>query len=260
MRIILFTGKGGVGKTTVAAATALAAAGQGLKTLVISTDPAHSLADALNCSLSPEPTAVAPNLFAQELDVYYSMKKHWSHVRDLMQVILRWQGINNVAAEEMSALPGMEEASAFLWLEDYYQQKKYDLIIIDSAPTGETLSLLSLPQVTQSWVMKAFPGQSVAVKGLGALVRNMTGIPLDKGMAELENLFTKLESIQRVHPDCPQPGKNGHQRSQTSLYIPPALRLPCGCHHREPHLSGRGRHRHFRGIYPGSGKIPARNI
>jgi arsenite-transporting ATPase len=201
MRIILFTGKGGVGKTTVAAATALAAAGQGLKTLVISTDPAHSLADALNCSLSPEPTAVAPNLFAQELDVYYSMKKHWSHVRDLMQVILRWQGINNVAAEEMSALPGMEEASAFLWLEDYYQQKKYDLIIIDSAPTGETLSLLSLPQVTQSWVMKAFPGQSVAVKGLGALVRNMTGIPLDKGMAELENLFTKLESIQRVMQD-----------------------------------------------------------
>ncbi len=201
MRIQLFTGKGGVGKTTIAAATALTAAERGIKTLVISTDPAHSLADALDCELSPEPRAVAPNLFAQELDVYYSMKKHWANVRELMLLVFRWQGVTNVAAEELSALPGMEEASAFLWLEDYYRQKAYDLIVIDSAPTGETLSLLSLPQVTQSWVMKAFPGHSLAMKGLGAMVRNITGIPLDRGMMELENLFTKLERIQKVMQD-----------------------------------------------------------
>ena len=201
MRIILFTGKGGVGKTTLSAATALRTASQGIKTLVISTDPAHSLSDALDRELGPEPLEVAPNLFAQEFDVYYSMKKHWENVRQLMLVAFRWQGVENVVAEELSALPGMEEASAFLWLEEYYQKQEYELIIIDSAPTGETLSLLALPQVTQSWIMKAFPGQRFAMKGFGAMVRTMTGIPLDKGLDELENLFEKLERIHKVMQD-----------------------------------------------------------
>jgi arsenite-transporting ATPase len=201
MRIILFTGKGGVGKTTLSAATAWQAAQRGLKTLVLSTDPAHSLSDALGVELAPEPTQVAENLYAQEFDVYYSMKKHWQNVRQLMLSVFKFQGVENVVAEELSALPGMEEASAFLWLEEYYQEKDYDLIVIDSAPTGETLSLLSLPQVTQSWVMKAFPGQRFAMKGFGTMVRTMTGIPLDKGMDELERLFDKLEVIQKVLQD-----------------------------------------------------------
>lgn len=201
MRIILFTGKGGVGKTTLSAATALRAAKSGIKTLILSTDPAHSLSDALDRELTPEPQEVAPNLFAQEVDVYYSMKKHWGNVRQLMLAVFRFQGVENVVAEELSALPGMEEASAFLWLEEYYQAKAYDLIVIDSAPTGETLSLLSLPQVTQSWVMKAFPGQKFAMQGFGGMVRTMTGIPLDRGMQELEQLFDKLERIQKVMQD-----------------------------------------------------------
>lgn len=201
MRIILFTGKGGVGKTTLSAATALHAARQGIKTLVISTDPAHSLSDALDRELGPEPQEIAPNLYAQEFDVYYSMKKHWESIRQLMLAVFKFQGVKNVVAEELSALPGMEEASAFLWLEEYYRKKEYGLVIIDSAPTGETLSLLSLPQVTQSWVLKAFPGQRFAMKGFGAMVRTMTGIPLDKGMEELESLFDKLERIQQVMQD-----------------------------------------------------------
>ncbi len=201
MRIILFTGKGGVGKTTLSAATALRAAEEGTKTLIISTDPAHSLSDALGTELGPEPQEIAPRLFAQELDVYYSMKKHWENVRQLMLSAFRWQGVKQVVAEELSALPGMEEASAFLWLEEYYREQQYGLIVIDSAPTGETLSLLALPQVTQSWVMKAFPGQRFAMKGFGAMVRTMTGIPLDKGMDELESLFDKLERIQKVMQD-----------------------------------------------------------
>lgn len=117
MRIILFTGKGGVGKTTIAAATALRTARDGHKTLILSTDPAHSLSDALDVELGPEPREVTPRLHAQELDVYYSMKKHWEHVRELMLIVFKWQGVGNVVAEELSALPGMEEASAFLWLE-----------------------------------------------------------------------------------------------------------------------------------------------
>ncbi|MDX2286588.1 MAG: ArsA family ATPase [Bacteroidia bacterium] len=209
MRIILFTGKGGVGKTTMAAATALAAARKGLKTLVMSTDPAHSLADALNVPLGPEPVRVAPNLYGQEFDVYYSMKKYWGNMRELMRTIFRWQGVGNVVAEELSVLPGMEEASAFLWIEKFYSEGQYDLLVIDSAPTGETLTLLSLPQVTQAWLTRAFPGQRFAIKTVGAVVRRTMDIPLDKGYEELEALFGKLERIQQIF----------HQQDVTSIRL-----------------------------------------
>ncbi len=203
MRILLFTGKGGVGKTTIAAATALRAARQGIKTLVMSTDPAHSLSDALDMELGPEPTEIAPNLYGQEFDVYYSMKKYWGNMRQLMRTIFRWQGVDNIVAEELSVLPGMEEGSAFLWIEKFYSEGIYDLIVIDSAPTGETLTLLSLPQVTQSWLTKAFPGQRFAVKTVGGILRRTMDIPVDKGYEELEALFGKLEKVQAIfaNPD-----------------------------------------------------------
>ncbi len=198
MRIILFTGKGGVGKTTVAASTALKTAKEGKKTLIISTDPAHSLSDALDTQLSPEPTEIKENLWCMEFDVYYSMKKHWGNMQEMMKSIFKFQGIKNVVAEELSVLPGMEEAAAFLWLEKFYREKTYDVIVIDSPPTGETLTLLSLPQVTKSWLTKAFPGQKFAVKTLGTVIRKTTGIPVDKGYEEMQQLFDKLESIQKA--------------------------------------------------------------
>ena len=197
-RILLFTGKGGVGKTTCAAATALQTARDGAKTLVLSSDPAHSLADALDHDLGPEAQEIVPNLFAQEVDLYYSMKKYWRNMRDLMLTVFRWQGVEQIAAEELAALPGMNEGSVLLWLEQAVREDDYDVIIVDSAPTGETLTLLTLPQVTQWWLSKAFPFQKLAVKSVGFGVRKTTGIPLDKGYEELEVLFEKLEAIRDV--------------------------------------------------------------
>ncbi len=201
MRFILFTGKGGVGKTTVAAATAINSAEKGHKTLLISTDPAHSLSDAFNQKLAPEPELIKENLWCMEFDVYYSMKKYWSNMRELIYSVFRFKGVKNVIAEELSVLPGMEEGAAFLWLEKFYQEKQFDVIVIDSAPTGETLTLLSLPQAIKSWFTKAFPGQKFAIKTVGKIVRKTTGVPLDKGYDEMQTLFDKLEVIQKVFLD-----------------------------------------------------------
>ncbi|HEX9106030.1 MAG TPA: TRC40/GET3/ArsA family transport-energizing ATPase [Longimicrobiales bacterium] len=200
-RILLFTGKGGVGKTTCAAATALLAAERGLRTLVLSSDPAHSLADALARPLAPEPMELQPNLFAQEIDLYYSMKKYWSNLREMLRTVFRWQGVNNLVAEEMAGLPGMAEASALLWLEQLQREHTYDLIVVDSAPTGETLTLLTLPQVTQWWVTKAFPFQRTAIRAAGFALRKTTGVPLDRAYDELNGLFERLKGIQRVLAD-----------------------------------------------------------
>ncbi len=197
-RIILFTGKGGVGKTTCAAATALKTAEQGLRTLVMSSDPAHSLGDALDTSVGPEPTEILPNLFAQEVDLYYSMKKYWQNLREILLMVFKWQGINEIAAEELATIPGMGEASALLWLDLFYHSKEYDVIIVDSAPTGETLTFLTLPQVTEWWLTKAFPFQKMAFQTVGFAVRKTTGIPLDKGYLELKALFDKLRKIHEV--------------------------------------------------------------
>ncbi|WP_022835078.1 ArsA family ATPase [Salisaeta longa] len=200
-RILLFTGKGGVGKTTCAAATALHAARAGYKTLVLSSDPAHSLADALDCDLGPEARTVAPNLYAQEVDLYYSMRKYWGSMRELMLTVFRWQGVEQVAAEELAALPGMNEGSVLLWLEQAAREDDYDLIVVDSAPTGETLTLLTLPQVTRWWLANAFPFQKWAFKSVGFGVRKTTGIPLDKGYDELEAIFDKLERVRALLSD-----------------------------------------------------------
>ncbi|MCB9076252.1 MAG: ArsA family ATPase [Anaerolineaceae bacterium] len=201
-RIVLFTGKGGVGKTTISAATALRAAELGYKTLVMSTDPAHSLADALDKPLTPEPIEVAPNLYGQELDVYYSLRKYWSSMRELVTSIFRWQGADKALAEEMAVLPGMEEISAFLWLEQFYDEGDYDLIVIDSAPTGETLKHLSMPQVSQWWLTRALPVQRLAAQPFSKVFSAVTRIPVDKALQELDTFYRK---VMRVHEILTKP-------------------------------------------------------
>lgn len=200
-RVLLFTGKGGVGKTTCAAATAVRAASLGYRTLVLSSDPAHSLADALDVPLGPEPVDVLPNLQAQEVDLYYSMAKYWGNIRELLLTVLRWQGVARVAAEEMAALPGMNEGSALLWIDQLHAAGEHDLIVVDSAPTGETLTLLTLPEATHWWISRAVPFQRTAIRTAGFALRKTAGIPLDRAYAELESLIDRLEAVRAVLTD-----------------------------------------------------------
>ncbi len=198
----MFTGKGGSGKTVCAAATALKAVEHGYRTLIISSDAAHSLADVLDTPLTSEPTEVRENFFAQEVDLYYSMKKNWADLREVMLLVFRFQGIKRVAAEELATIPGMGEAATLLWLDMHYNASKdFDLIVIDSAPTGETLTFLTLPQLTEWWLTKAFPLQKFFFRTLGSTVRNTTGIPIDKAYDELEDMFGRLGRINKILTD-----------------------------------------------------------
>jgi arsenite-transporting ATPase len=167
----------------------------------MSTDPAHSLADALDRRLGPEPVPVVDNLWAQEVDMYYSMRKYWENLRDLVRTVMRWQGADAVAAEELAALPGMAEGSALLWLDQFHASGEYDVIVLDAAPTGETLTLLTLPQVTRWWLQRAFPFQKAAIKTAGFALRKTTGVPLDHAYEELDRLFGRLDAVQKVLQD-----------------------------------------------------------
>jgi arsenite-transporting ATPase len=202
-RIILYTGKGGVGKTTVAAATALLAAKRGYKVLVISTDAAHSLRDSFDMELGPEPKEIMPNLFAQEIDVYYSVEKYWGKLTEYLQSLLRWLKVDEILTEEFSVLPGMEEVSSFLWVYHHFQYGSFDVIIVDSAPTGETLRLLSLPDVARWWIVKVFPIERRVVKVIRPAMKVVTDMPLPEEHTydAIENLFTQLDSIHSTFSD-----------------------------------------------------------
>ncbi|MGA9348064.1 MAG: TRC40/GET3/ArsA family transport-energizing ATPase [Anaerolineae bacterium] len=190
MRIILYTGKGGVGKTSVAAATALRCADLGHRTIVISTDAAHSLADSFDLPLGPEPTLVAPNLWGQELDVLYQMDKYWGHVQKYFATVLAWRGLDDLIAEELAVLPGMEELASLLQIVHLHDDCDYEVIIVDCAPTGATLQLLTFPEVARWYLEKIFPLERKAVQLSRPLLRAVTDLPIPD-----EELFDTIADL-----------------------------------------------------------------
>ncbi|MEN3044347.1 MAG: ArsA family ATPase [Candidatus Hydrothermales bacterium] len=200
MRIILFTGKGGVGKTTIAAATAIYASTFFKKVLVISVDPAHSLSDVLDRELFPEPFEVYERFYAQEVDVYYSVEKFWGELKDYIKSLFKWKGLDDILAEELSVLPGMEEISSFLWINKHIKENFFDVIILDAAPTGETLRFLSIPDVAKWWVNKILPIQKKVVKIVRPAVKAVSDFPLpeDETYDAAERLFNDLFSLYEI--------------------------------------------------------------
>ncbi|MDI7276030.1 MAG: ArsA family ATPase, partial [Anaerolineae bacterium] len=191
-RILLYTGKGGVGKTSVAAATALRCADRGQRTLVVSTDAAHSLADCLDLRLGPEPVLVAERLWGQEIDVLHQMEKHWHTVQQYLAAVLTWKGMEGLLAEEASVLPGMDELAALLQIVKVYDDAEHEVIIVDCAPTGETLRLLSMPEAARWYLERIFPLQRAIVQVAGPLLRSVADLPLPD-----RQVFDALEQLIR---------------------------------------------------------------
>jgi arsenite-transporting ATPase len=203
MRVILLTGKGGVGKTTVAAATALRSARLGYRTVVLSTDAAHSLGDSFDIPLGPEPKAIGDKLWAQETDVEYNLRKHWGIVEQWLRSLLQWRGLDELVADEIAILPGMDELSALLWVNQHCGSGDFDVVIVDCAPTGETLKLLSFPDVAGWWVEKMLPIHRRVVGVLRPVIRPFTNLPLpgDDVYAAGEDLFRRLEELHSLLAD-----------------------------------------------------------
>ncbi len=190
MRNIIFTGKGGVGKTSIAAATAIRAADMGYKTLIMSTDPAHSLGDSLDVKLGPSPIKVAENLWGQEVSVFGDLNLNWDVVREHFAHIMEARGIEGVYAEEMGVLPGMEELFSLSYIKRYNEQNEYDLLVVDCAPTGETLRLLSLPE-TFGWFIKMI--RNVEKFMVKPVIR-----PLAKKVNKINDFVAPVEVFEKV--------------------------------------------------------------
>jgi len=202
-RILLYTGKGGVGKTSVAAATALLCADRGYRTLVLSTDIAHSLADAFDLPLGPEPVKLAPRLWGQEPDVYFNIARYWHTIQAYVVDLFSWHGLDEVMAEEMTVLPGMDELGNLLWIADHVDAGSFDVIVVDAAPTGETLRLLSLPEASRWWVERIAPiGRRITRMG-GPLLQKVIGVPIPKEEVfhAAERLLRRLEHLHRLLAD-----------------------------------------------------------
>lgn len=190
MRILLYTGKGGVGKTSISAATAIRCAQLGYRTAVLSTDPAHSLGDSFDRPIGNELTELAPNLWGQEIDLLNQMDKYWGRVQGYLNALFSWQGMDELVAEETSVLPGMEELASLMQITYLADSGDYDVIIIDAAPTGSTLQLLSLPDIARWYLEKIFPFQRRTVQLARPVVKRISDIPIPD-----EDFFDSIEGL-----------------------------------------------------------------
>jgi arsenite-transporting ATPase len=199
MRLILYLGKGGVGKTTLAAATAARAAQLGKRTLVVSTDLAHSLADALDTPLSAEPRQVAAGLFAQEINVLDEMRANWGRVQDYVTTVLKKQGVNDVAAEEMALIPGMDEIVALLHIYRQAREDTFDVVVVDAAPTGETVRLLSMPETFLVYANRLKGWRNLALTAAKPLLRTI--LPGVNVLESLEKFNEQVSALRAVLVD-----------------------------------------------------------
>ncbi len=204
MRIIVHTGKGGVGKTSISAATAVRCAEMGLKTIVISTDTAHSLADSLETTIGPEPVQIGDRLWGQEVDARYSMEKFWWRIQRYLMRAFTQRGVEDLIAEEVMILPGLEEGAHLLWINQYFEENAYDVLIIDAAPTAETLRLLSLPEASRWWfdrMVRLLGGR--ASRLLRPLAKPLFGtdLPEQEELDSIQLLFDTLDNVRRLLGD-----------------------------------------------------------
>ncbi len=202
-RTILYTGKGGVGKTSVAAATARRCAAAGLRTVVLSTDPAHSLSDSLDLQLGPDPIEISDSLWAQEVEAQREMEDNWAAVQDWIGRLLSDRGIIGVAAEELTVPPGMDELFSLLQIKRHHESGDFDAVIVDCAPTGETLRLLSFPDIARWWLDKVLPWERRLVAAARPLARTFMDVPLpsEDVFADVQRLVGNLIAMNEILRD-----------------------------------------------------------
>ena len=206
MRIILYTGKGGVGKTSIAAATGLKLAELGYKTIVISLDAAHSLADAFDKdkalvrSRTEKQVPIRENLWMQEVDIQEEIVDHWEDVYSYIRVLLNRSGLAEIVAEEIAVFPGMEEICSLLYINQYVREATYDVIILDCAPTGESLRFVSIPTTLEWYMNKIFKLERNLAKVVRPVVERISAVPLPKDsyFQNIQDLFSKLEGIDQL--------------------------------------------------------------
>lgn len=200
MRVIIYTGKGGVGKTSMAAATACKIAKDGKKVLVMSTDQAHSLGDSFDIKIDKEPTMLIENLYAMEIDTVYESEKSWGNLKEYFKRLITLKGGSGIEVEELLVFPGLEELFSMFKILEVYESGEYDTIVVDCAPTGETLALLKYPERLSGMINKVLPVKRAGVKSIGPIVEKVMKVPMPKDNVfdDIEYLMDKMQCLQEL--------------------------------------------------------------